>query len=241
MNSLLTFLAQRLQDEVGVVAHLVSVDGVEKITGGGSYDDSTDIPLYAQKYEISLEAGRYCLLLPVADGFFEKGCLTEADVIDQIRHHFSQHYPEVSIIQESPIRSLGRYIPEEIPVEFWHMINEVEGDSEQLGIYLQHMDENSMIRFAWNYEEAAVQLRPFFYEMSDYSEDSIYELCHWIVAQGPGLYRAVWNDIDALMQDANSPVSSSKLDPGLLSECMIIYKERFKKDLPYKNTEEFYA
>lgn len=120
--------------------------------------------------------------------------------------------------------STGRYIPDEVPDEFWKVIEEAKQDPERLLAILKRMNRGAIIRFIWNYEEASAHLRAEPHGMNGLSEDSIDELCDWIVAQGKDYYRHIW--------DHPESIPGPKGDPGLIREAIREYKRRYGEDIP---------
>jgi hypothetical protein len=133
----------------------------------------------------------------------------------------------------------GRYIPDEIPEDFWSLIHESQQNSKKLHELLLEEDGNTITRFAWNYEEASAQLKPEFDSTEAFSEDSIDELCNWIVAQGKEFYRRAWDNPEQLQGYRKDPESNYKSDPGLYSESLRVYRERFGEELPTKRHDHF--
>jgi hypothetical protein len=119
--------------------------------------------------------------------------------------------------------SSGRYIPDEVPDEFWSVIEEAQQDPERLHDIMKRMNRGGIIRFFWNYEEAAAHLIPLFGD-SGLSEDGIHELSNWIIAQGKDYYRRIW--------DHPELISGPMDDPGLMGRTILEYERRFGEDLP---------
>lgn len=128
----------------------------------------------------------------------------------------------------------GRNIPEEVPQQFWDIIEQANGDSAVLRVELQSMAVEDIIKFYWNYEEAVAQIKPLYYEFGRFSEDSVDEICYWLVAQGSSAYREFWHAPDKAITNESSPYSQLKNDPGLMSEIYEVYEERFHEPLPDK-------
>lgn len=133
----------------------------------------------------------------------------------------------------------GRYIPDEIPEKFWSLIHDAQQDSKKIHDLLLKADRNAIKRFSWNYEEASAQLKPEFDSTESFSEDSIDELCNWIVAQGKDFYRQVWDNPKEMQGYKEDPDSNYKSDPGLYSASLRVYRERFGDELPIKRHDRF--
>ena len=88
MNKLLRELCGRLNEELGLVAHLISIGGKEKITGGLAYDDRNGIPIYIKKYEIYLKEETFHIKLPLGQKFIESNSKTDEEVINILANHF---------------------------------------------------------------------------------------------------------------------------------------------------------
>ena len=133
----------------------------------------------------------------------------------------------------------GRYIPDEIPKSFWELIDKSDSDSNVLRGLLNDMTAQDIVKFYWNYCEAVEQIKPYYFELCEYSEDSVDELCHWVVAQGEKTYRFLWDEPEEAILNPESDVYGLKSDPGFVSEAIRVYREKENKDLPFKDHEEF--
>lgn len=133
----------------------------------------------------------------------------------------------------------GRYIPEEIPLAFWQIVEACQASADELRVKLLTMSAEDIIKFYWNYEEAVAQIKPIYDEFSDFSEDSIDEVCYWVVAQGAEAYKTLWDEGDVAIASKGSPFSRLRSDPGLVSEALEVYSERFHQRLPEKDHANF--
>jgi hypothetical protein len=125
---------------------------------------------------------------------------------------------------------IGRYIPEEIPGDFWDVIEAADGDLDRLQEFLLEANRGQLSRFAWNYEEAAAHLRPLFDDRG-LSEDSMSDLASWVVAQGRNYYQQVWDDPEVVSGEHN--------DPGFWGAAVMEYERRYGEPLS-RNQGGFY-
>ena len=124
-----------------------------------------------------------------------------------------------------------RYIPDEVPEELWHILEEVQGETKKLLARLAEMDRAAMVRFCWNYAEAAAYLREYPYlEFADplLSDDGVADLANWIVAQGRETYAKIYDTPEQMPQGI-------KPDPGLLGAAIDHYQQRFGESLPWNS------
>lgn len=133
----------------------------------------------------------------------------------------------------------GRNIPKEVPQPFWNVIERSNGDPAVLRGELEAMTVEDIVKFYWNYEEAVAQIKPLYHEFSHFSEDSVDEICYWLVAQGASAYKEFWNAPDEAITREESPYSKLRDDPGLVSEIYEVYEERFHESLPDKEHAYF--
>ncbi len=124
-------------------------------------------------------------------------------------------------------------IADTAPDNFWAVIEDARQDPKRFRERLKKMNRGRMIRFYWTYEELANQLRTerFLPHVDpDLSEDGVAELANWVVAQGKEYYRKVL--------ESPALIPPKKNDPGLLSELVDEYEQRYNADVP-PNTHEW--
>ena len=121
-----------------------------------------------------------------------------------------------------------------IPEEFWQIIEDARQDRARLRARLKQMSREELINFAWTYEGLANELRHDIYrdfldpDMND--EDDLAHIAYWVVAQGRELYGEVWSDPEKIPQSGK--------DPGLMSEVIREYNERYDNEgLPVNERE----
>lgn len=133
----------------------------------------------------------------------------------------------------------GRYIPDEIPDDFWQIIGQCEGSPDALKTLLSGMPAEDVLRFCWNYKEAIGQIATLYYDLTGFSEDTVDDICSWVVAQGEDAFTRVWNEAEELITDASSPYGKIQCDPGLLDTAIIYYKAMQNREVPVKNHDRF--
>lgn len=131
------------------------------------------------------------------------------------------------------------YIPDEIPTEFWGIMDRLTTNPADWKSVFVSIDKQALIRFAWNYEEAAAQLKPEFETEDDFSEDSLDELCNWIVAQGKSFYKKIWDDPSQINVSSNHGDIEYHSDPGIYSSALETYKHQFNEELPFNKSGGF--
>ena len=133
----------------------------------------------------------------------------------------------------------GRYIPDEIPGDFWKIIDASKGDREQFTRVAQELSEENLLRFCWNYQEAVGQIATLYNELTSFSEDSIEDICSWIVSKGESVYIKIWDDAEGIITTESSPYGRIQRDPGLLGEALRLYQNRYAKEVPRKKNDRF--
>ena len=122
---------------------------------------------------------------------------------------------------------------ESIPEEFWQTIAEARSDPDRFREMLKRMSRDEITNFYWTYDEVAGQLKDdiyWDYVDPELSEDGLGELANWVVAQGKDLYSKVY--------DYPEEMPPQEDDPGLMSEAIDVFKERFGEHIP-RNTREW--
>jgi hypothetical protein len=118
-------------------------------------------------------------------------------------------------------------ITDNVPEEFWTIIDEARQDPNRFWELLKKMNRGKMIRFYWTYDELANRLRTdryATYAHPDLSEDGLAELANWVVAQGKTYYRRILDHPDLIPPKKN--------DAGLLSKVVQEYEQRYNGDIP---------
>jgi hypothetical protein len=133
----------------------------------------------------------------------------------------------------------GRYIPDEIPGDFWRIIDSAGCNSERLTQLLESMDEEDLLRFCWNYEEAVGQIATLYHELTDFSEDTSEDICRWVVAQGEVAFTRVWDNAEDLISSEATPYGRVQADPGLFDSALHCFEARFGKHVPQKTHDRF--
>ena len=116
--------------------------------------------------------------------------------------------------------------PDSIPEDFWLVIEEAGQDRSKFREILKTMNRGHMIRFFWTYEELANRIRTeryWHHADPDLSEDGVYELANWIVAQGREYYRNI------LAHPEKIP--ARKNDIGFVSDLIMEYENRYNTDI----------
>lgn len=117
---------------------------------------------------------------------------------------------------------------ESIPEEFWRIVEEARQDPARMRELLKDMGREDLKHFAWTFEALANELREGIYTQytaPELSEDGIFEVAHWVLAQGKDFYEKVW-------EDPSQMPSTKKRDPGLLGAIENTYRRRFGDDVP---------
>lgn len=126
-------------------------------------------------------------------------------------------------------------IADAVPGEFWAIIEDARQDPERFRGILKTMTRDQIVDFYWTYEELANHLRidRFWPHVDpDLSEDGLAELANWVVSQGMAYFIQILDHPDL--------IPKRELDPGLLSEAVEEFEERFDDDIPM-NTHEWDA
>lgn len=121
-------------------------------------------------------------------------------------------------------------IAEQAPQDFWAVIDAAQQDPVRFRELLKQMDQETLVRFLWTYEELAAHLRTRRHARHadpSLSEDGIAELANWVVALGKARYAEILDHPDRI------PARHS--DSGFLSQLVEEYEERFSDDIPYNS------
>lgn len=137
------------------------------------------------------------------------------------------------------MNKIGRYIPDEIPKDFWQIIDACNGDKQNFKSAAENLSEDDLLRFCWNYQEAIGQIATLYSEMTSFSEDSIEDLCSWVVSKGEKIYTKIWDNAEDIITNEQSPYGKIQKDPGLLGEALKHYKHLYKKEVPAKKNDRF--
>jgi hypothetical protein len=129
------------------------------------------------------------------------------------------------------------FTPDSISDEFWDAIAVAKQDYERFRTLVKEMNRGALIRFYWNYEEAAAQFKadPYLSVVTSVravlSEDTLDDICNWIVAQGKEYYAEVFYNPHLMPSTVNAH------DPALrvLSEVVKEHKTRYAKPIPYRD------
>ncbi|MEQ8998982.1 MAG: hypothetical protein RID53_20970 [Coleofasciculus sp. B1-GNL1-01] len=146
---------------------------------------------------------------------------------------FSQNFPGYDFFTKVHLLMLKQFTPENIPDGFWEAIALARNDYEQFVELLQKMNRGTLIRFCWNYEEAAAYFKaePYLnYVDPALSEDGIDDLCKSIVGKGKDYY------IQVVKNPKLMPSDIDLSDPALriLSEAILEYNKRYDEPVPYR-------
>jgi hypothetical protein len=122
-----------------------------------------------------------------------------------------------------------------IPNSFWDTIALARQDLERFDALLKQMNRRELIEFDWNYQEAKAQFKWERYidvllcVMSEVSEDTLDDICDWIVAQGKEYYTQIFNNPELM------PTEIDNRDPalGILGAIIHEYDERYGESIPY--------
>lgn len=126
------------------------------------------------------------------------------------------------------------FTPDDISDEFWDALELARRDRGRFRELLKDMNRGELIRFCWDYQEAAVHLRTTtFLKHVDpaLSEDGIYEVVMWVVSQGKQYYAEVFNHPEKM------PFEVDSHDPslGIYSEAVSEYRARYGEPIPYRS------
>jgi Protein of unknown function (DUF4240) len=119
--------------------------------------------------------------------------------------------------------------PSEIPDFFWEIIETANNGHENLTEILLKADKNTIYKFAGEFGSAAVALTDKRYvdRMEVTSEDSIEDICHWIVSQGKDYYEKIWNNPELIPK-----YDDIQRVGNLESVAAFVYEEKFGEEMP---------
>ena len=132
-------------------------------------------------------------------------------------------------------------IPDQIPEEFWATIEKAIPQYPNYLPLFKNMGLIDLISFAWNYEEAALQLHPFFETSYNFSEDSLCEFSFWVVAKGKFFYRSLWDKCDTEMVSNMNSELRQVSDPGIYAAACEAYFNQTGNEIPQKDIDGFFS
>ena len=122
-----------------------------------------------------------------------------------------------------------------IPDEFWRIVEAARQDPDRMTELLkkEKPSRKELKHLSWTFEALANELREGVYTeytAPELSEDGIFEVAHWVVAQGKEFYEKVWEDPSKMPR-------TKKHDPGLWAAIENEYEERFGAGVPLKEKD----
>jgi hypothetical protein len=119
--------------------------------------------------------------------------------------------------------------PSEISDFFWEIIEQANNGHENLREILLKADKNTIYKFAGEFGTAAVELTDERYvdRMDVTSENSIKDICEWIVSQGKDYYEKIWNNPELMPK-----YDDIELVGNWESFAAFIYEEKFGEEMP---------
>jgi hypothetical protein len=166
--------------------------------------------------------------------------LVDAELAAVIGLPGSIHYNERSgasriktrCIKEAKMSDSPESVPE-FSDDFWGLIDLARSDYDRYVETVHGMDREALMRFYWNYEDAAAEFKgdPYVKYMSpQLSEDGIDDVAQWIVAQGKDYYRNVVNHPEMVPYRVENP-------PEILGEVVHEFDERYDEPIPFPKDE----
>ena len=129
---------------------------------------------------------------------------------------------------------LQEFALDSIPNIFWDAIVLAQQDYERFRTLLKQMNRRELIRFYWNYREAAAQFKWELYTdvllsvMSELSEDTLDDICNWIVGKGKEYYTQIFYNPELMPNEIDNRDSALEI----LGEVIDEYDERYGESIP---------
>jgi hypothetical protein len=123
------------------------------------------------------------------------------------------------------------FTPDSISEWFWDIIDQATHDRKKLRQILEGMNREDIIRFKYEFEEAATQLvgEPFINHMEEgTSEDGAQDIAEWVVSQGHAFYANVWHNPERVPNSLDENQQSTSLS----SVVDDVYWERYREVIP---------
>lgn len=120
--------------------------------------------------------------------------------------------------------------PERPTDEFWRMVDLARTQPEQLERETAELTQDELVELHWTFTYATeVLLEPEYIDHAspELSEDGLYDLVAWVVAQGKDHYQRVLNDATAMPQECGD-WDGADLQSTLVKE----YDRRYHTALP---------
>jgi Protein of unknown function (DUF4240) len=129
------------------------------------------------------------------------------------------------------VKNWDHFTPEDIPEEFWTLIDRSRQDREGFKNELKNLNKGSLIRLAWLIREAAAMLQTDAHIRNvdpQHTEDSLNDLTLWVVAQGRDRYADIFYNPDHI------PARVDRHDHSLsvLSDVVTEYRSRYNEPIP---------
>lgn len=126
------------------------------------------------------------------------------------------------------------FSPESIPDEFWEFIAVARQDYQRFRRLVKQMNRSKLIRFCWDFEDAAAQFKddPYINVLlsvrETLSEDTLDDICNWIMTQGNQYYTQVFYNPEL------TPTDIDEFEPalGILGKVIGEYDERYDEPIP---------
>jgi hypothetical protein len=86
---------------------------------------------------------------------------------------------------------------------FWDLIRQGNRSRPEMTRILSQLSKDDLIRFQAELQDAAADLNdePFLDYLEDSTDDSIEDICYWVVSQGKDYYTRVWNNPSEIPRD----------------------------------------
>ncbi|MEO0627300.1 MAG: DUF4240 domain-containing protein [Bacteroidota bacterium] len=131
---------------------------------------------------------------------------------------------------------MEKFNPEEISDNFWEIVSTAKPDDiSEIENNLKEMDCEALVHFFWSYEFFTVELKSercvqaVWSVTSHLSEDSLDDLCQWIVEQGKDFYFRFKSDPYSML---NHIEHSNNADSGIMSAALGEYYDRYDEEMP---------
>jgi hypothetical protein len=123
------------------------------------------------------------------------------------------------------------FSPDHIPEIFWKIIKQAGKNQKRLYEILYALDRKEIIDFEYNFIRARAQLydEPFIEKIGiERSEDTILDICEWVVSQGKEYYSKIWKNPELIPKDVERDDRSEEILSGVAGE---VFWGKFEEEI----------
>ncbi len=123
------------------------------------------------------------------------------------------------------------FSPDHISETFWKIIDQAGKNQKKLYDILYTLDRKEVIDFEYNFIKARAQLYddPFIEVIGiERSEDTILDICEWVVSQGKEHYSKIWKNPELIPKDVEHDDRLEEILSGVAGE---VFWDKFEEEI----------